>query len=81
MLLKAGKPYSATAVRQICNAVPGVTFNFRSDFGGSHREQSLKIPRDHVNEDQLSKIDSCKCIIVDYSIVSMVGRFSLDCEN
>ena len=67
MLLKAGKPYSPKTVRQICNGVPRVTFNFRSDFGGSHREQSLKIPRNHVSKDQLSKIDSCKCIVVNDS--------------
>ena len=68
VLLKVGKPYLAATVKQICNPVPRVTFNFRSDFGGSHRKQSLKIPHDHVSEDQLSKIDSWKCIVVDDSM-------------
>ena len=67
-LASAGKPYSPTNVRSICNATPGVTADFRSNFGGGNREPSLKIPRDQLNQDQLNKIDSCKYIVVNKTL-------------
>ena len=80
MLSKAGRPYSLANVRTICNDVPGVGFNLKNYFGWSHREQSLKIPRHLVDEDQLNKIDSCKYIVVN-DTVTIIGQVSLECQN
>ena len=60
VLAKAGTPYTTINFSQVCRGIDGASANFRTEFGKGHRELSIKIPRQAINEDQLKVIDSCK---------------------
>ena len=60
VLAKAGTPYTTINFSQVCRGIDGASADFRTEFGKGHRELSIKIPRQAINEDQLKVIDSCK---------------------
>lgn len=63
ILSNAGTPYTSANISTVCAGINGASADFRSDFGKSHRELSVKIPREAVNEDHLKNIDSCECML------------------
>ena len=63
ILAKAGTPYTATNFSQVCREVNGASADFRTNFGNGHRELSIKIPHQALNEDQLKTIDGCEYIL------------------
>jgi hypothetical protein len=54
------KGYNSSQLNVILAKVPGSHSDFRSDFCGGKKEHSIKIPRCHINEEILTKIDSCE---------------------
>ncbi|XP_068758060.1 uncharacterized protein [Montipora capricornis] len=62
VLARAGTPYSAANFSTLCSGINGASDDFRSNFGKSQRELSIKIPREAVNKDHLKTIDSWFCI-------------------
>lgn len=60
VLARAGTPYSGANFSTLCSGLNGASDDFRSNFGKSQRELSIKIPREAVNKDQLKTIDSCE---------------------
>ena len=60
VLTRAGTPYSSANYSTLCSGINGASADFRSNFGKTQRELSIKIPREAVNKDQLQTIDSCE---------------------
>ena len=60
LLARAGTAYLSANFSTLCSGINGASDDFRSSFGKSHRELSIKIPREAVNKDHLKTIDSCE---------------------
>ena len=82
ILATAGTPYSLEDMRKMCLKLgPEATSDFRSRFASKEQETAMKFPRDKVQDDMLSVIDSCKCLSVSiffYLSIRLSYTFSAD---